>query len=313
MADGALEHRCQGAAARITLLVGGGIRKLGRVTRSKALIALAGQIVESLPPELGAEAFVTGSVSRGLADEWSDVELMLATDAVPPLERCLRWWGGEVLTSGRDGAAIWIDGVRGGTKVEMWWQAYGWIDEEIDEILAGHVRDPGRLTLADAYLRAVAIRSEGRLAVWQGRLHDYPEALREGLIREAAAIWDVRRASLGMAYRNDRLPLETAIVEQLKRTLRILFAVNRLWEPQWKWIRQLVDSLDSKPPRLVERIDEALLAADSLGALRASLELTRDSLALVPAGIDVAGPRAGVERLLADLTPFVDRSGTGVG
>jgi len=73
--------------------------------------------------------------------------------------------------------------------------------------------------------------------------------------------------------------------------------VKRRWEPRWKWIARLAESVEAKRRRLAERIDQALLAPDPREALRALLELTRETLALVPPRIDLAGARAGVERV----------------
>ena len=56
------------------------------MTRSEKLLGLARQIVDALPPDVVEEAGVTGSVSRGVADDVSDIELLLVTPAPLSLE-----------------------------------------------------------------------------------------------------------------------------------------------------------------------------------------------------------------------------------
>ena len=60
--------------------------------------------------------------------------------------------------------------------------------------------------------------------------------------------------------------------------LRIVFALNRAWEPDWKRLPEIVAPLAVKPERLAERIDEALREVDIVSAR----ELVRDTLALAP-------------------------------
>ena len=85
--------------------------------------------------------------------------------------------------------------------------------------------------------------------------------------------------------------------------LRIVFAVNRRWEPpRWKWLEHYASRLEVAPPALAERVVAPLLERDGLVAVRAMHELLRDALAIVPAEIDVASARRGTDCRLADLT-----------
>ena len=57
-------------------------------TRSDELLASAGRLVAGIPVEVAPEVVVTGSVSRGVADDVSDVEMLLVTDELVDLATC---------------------------------------------------------------------------------------------------------------------------------------------------------------------------------------------------------------------------------
>ena len=54
----------------------------GVTGRSSELRDLAQRIVDELPPEVAEEVVLTGSVSRGVADELSDIEMLVVTPAI---------------------------------------------------------------------------------------------------------------------------------------------------------------------------------------------------------------------------------------
>jgi hypothetical protein len=77
--------------------------------------------------------------------------------------------------------------------------------------------------------------------------------------------------------------------------LRIVFALNRTWEPSWKRLPDAVEPLAVKPPRLAARIDEALAAND----LRQTRRLAREVLELAPDLPCVRQSRAMLDAALA--------------
>ena len=95
-----------------------------------------------------------------------------------------------------------------------------------------------------------------------------------------------------------RLPLSQLLAADMENVLRVLFAVNRTWEPSWKRLPTLVAPLALKPDRLAERIDEALVES----SLRKARELVRDTLALAPDLPRVVLARLRTDELLAELS-----------
>ena len=61
--------------------------------RSEELRALAQRVADALPPDV-VEVVLTGSVSRGVADDVSDVELLVISETLPkelPLDDLQTW------------------------------------------------------------------------------------------------------------------------------------------------------------------------------------------------------------------------------
>ena len=56
--------------------------------KSTELRELAQRVADALPPDVAQEVIVTGSVSRGMADDVSDIEMLVVTPEVLPLETC---------------------------------------------------------------------------------------------------------------------------------------------------------------------------------------------------------------------------------
>ena len=69
--------------------------------------------------------------------------------------------------------------------------------------------------------------------------------------------------------------------------LRIVYALNRVWEPTTKRVAARVGALPIKPDRLAERIEEALTEPDPQRALRIMTELQLETVLLAPSGPNI--------------------------
>ena len=68
--------------------------------KSTELRELAQRVADALPPDVAQEVIVTGSVSRGMADDVSDIEMLVVTPEVLPLETCFEHARAAGLTNG---------------------------------------------------------------------------------------------------------------------------------------------------------------------------------------------------------------------
>ena len=112
---------------------------------------------------------------------------------------------------------------------------------------------------ADALVHSVPLRTTGLLAAWQERLRTYPDEVAAARIEEAALTRGgfAPAGLLTVARPGERLALLERMVDDAARVVRIVFALNRVWQPTHKRLAARLDPLAVKPARLAERIEEA--------------------------------------------------------
>jgi predicted nucleotidyltransferase len=264
--------------------------------RSEELHALAQRVADALPPE-AVEVVLTGSVARGVADDVSDIELLVVTDEQLSLEEAFELahragleerdsWGDPTTPTRR------VFGYLSGQPVETIW----WSRELAEE---GYARGGS----AEALANGVALRTVGLLARWQERLADYPDELAAERIEQAAERWGgFAPAGLLTITRPDCVLARIEwLVDSAQRVLAIICALNRVHPPTAKRLAARVEPLAIKPERLAARIDGALAEADPRRALRGMTELQLETVRLAPGGPNVDRARAWLAAGLAVL------------
>jgi len=262
--------------------------------RNEQLTALAQRVADALPAELAEEVVLTGSVSRGMADEVSDIEMLVVTRAPLELEDCFR----HSRAAGLDELGTWgprggptrrVSGYRGRVPLELIWWPRDYAEEQIEALLAGAMH-----ATADALAHGVSLRTSGRLAAWQERLRAYPSDLAAAQIEQAALPWGgfAPAGLLTLLRPGDRLALTEWMLDGAIRVLTIVFALNRIWRPTTKRLAVRVAALRIKPDRLAERVEEALTEPDPRRALRVMTQLQLDTVLLAPSGPNVDRARA---------------------
>jgi predicted nucleotidyltransferase len=257
--------------------------------RSRQLQDVAQRVADALPLEVAEEVVLTGSVSRGVADEVSDIEMLIVTPEPPELAACyeharaagleeLDTWGPQGTPTQR------VSGYREGVPLELIWWSRDHAEASIDAILGGELPTAG-----DAIANGVALRTSGAHARWQARLSDYPDELAATQIEEAALTWGgfTPAGFLTLARPGERLARTERMMDDAARVLRIVYAVNRVWQPTHKRLAARLAPLAVKPDRLAEQIDEAFSEPDPRRAMLVLTELQSETVALAPDGPNV--------------------------
>jgi predicted nucleotidyltransferase len=264
--------------------------------RSDELLALARRVAETLPPE-AIEVVLTGSVSRGVADDLSDIEMLVVTEDLLSLQEAFELarragleerdsWGDPSTPTRR------VFGYVEGQPVETIW----WSRELAEKLFASGGS-------AEALANGMALRTSGLIARWQEQLADYPDELVAERIEKAAERWGgFAPAGLLTIVRPDCVLARMEwLVDSAQRALAIVFALNRVHPPTAKRLAARVEPLALKPERLAERIEEALAERDPRHALLLMAELQLDTVRLAPSGPNVDRARtwlaAGIEVL----------------
>src|SRR6476661_344361 len=134
--------------------------------RSDELRAVAQRIADALPTSAD-EVVVTGSVSRGVADDVSDIEMLVVTRDELTLDDCfelaaacgltdLGTWGQQGTPTKR------VSGYREGVPIELIWWSRAHAAASVDAIFTCEPSGS-----ADALANGVALRTSGLLAQWQ--------------------------------------------------------------------------------------------------------------------------------------------------
>jgi len=266
------------------------------MSRSEELRALAQRVADGLPPDV-IEVVLTGSVSRGVADDVSDIEMLCVTERPLSLEEAFdlaRLAGLEERDSWGDPSTPTrrVFGYLEDTPVETIW----WSRELAEELFANGGS-------AEAIANGVALRTSGLLPRWQERLADYPDALVGERVEKAAERWGgFTPAGLLTLVRDDvALARMEWLVESAQRVLAIVFALNRQHAPTAKRLSARVAPLAVKPDRLAERIEESLAGQDPRRSLATMTELQLETVRLAPDGPNVARARRWLAEGLAIL------------
>jgi hypothetical protein len=224
-----------------------------------------------------------------MADEVSDIEMLLVTTEPLDLETCfahaerlglerLDTWGPQ------GGPAQRVFGYREGVPIELVWWPRDFAEKSVAALFEG-----APSSAADALVNGVPLRTVGLLARWQEELAQYPDELAAARIEEAALTWGgyAPEGMLTITRPGERLVLVERMVEDANRVLQIVYALNRVWPPTTKRVGARVEDLEVKPERLAERIEQALTEPDPVRALLVMNELQLEAVALAPSGPNV--------------------------
>ena len=192
--------------------------------RNEDLRTLAQRVADALPAELAEEVVLTGSVSRGMADDVSDIEMLVVTREPLELEDCFRL----ARAAGLDELGTWgaqggptrrVSGYRERVPLELIWWPRDYAEEQIEALLAGAMH-----STADALAHGIPLRTSGRLAAWQERLCAYPPKLAAAQIEDAALPWGgfTPAGLLTLIRPGDRLALTEWILDgAIRRGLKV--------------------------------------------------------------------------------------------
>jgi hypothetical protein len=275
------------------------------------LNAVAQRVAAALPAVV-EEAVLTGSVSRGMADHLSDIEMLLVTEVTLDLAKCFqharRAGLTELDTWGIQGTEVSrVFGYYAGVPVETIWWSRGYAETAVAAVVAG---EPS--ATAEALSHGVALRSGGLLQQWQAKLRDYPEAVAAARIEQAAVAWGGFHPTgfLTLARPHERLALVEYLYGDAVRVLSIVYAINRVWQPTSKRLAARVETLPVKPERLAERIGEALTEPDAIRAMLVMCQLQIETVDLAPSGPNVERARQWLREVSEVLQNGVAGSAT---
>jgi hypothetical protein len=232
---------------------------------------------------------VAGSVARGSADRYSDLELDVYWIQTPT--DADRWSVIDAL--GGTAPIVWpysadegewadnyrVDGVDVGVSgfLETWTTAL------IAKVMAGDPALDKQLRLA-AIADGIVLSGAGIVQRWRARIEQYPDRLAVAVATSYLEVdrlgrWHQRAA---LVARDDVVPLRSCIPPVIEMVLGALCAVNSVLiiDPMFKWTDRLVASFTLAPPRLGERL-RAIADGRARDAVALVDELLEETMVIV--------------------------------
>lgn len=227
-------------------------------------VALARDVARTYSP--GARTvLLCGSVARGWADRWSDVEVLVCWDRVPPphVRAGLATAAGAVRRRTYDVATSTNvheeDVVLRGIKVDLAHVATSDVVRVLDDVTRGCDPSPGKHALVAAVRDAVAMSGQDHLAGWQERAAVYPARLRSTMVARHLDLGPHRW--LEMLADRDDVPLLHEVLSRVARSLLgTVLALNSTYAigDSLKWALRVAAEQQIAPPELAARLRRVL-------------------------------------------------------
>lgn len=213
---------------------------------------------------------VAGSVGRGWADEWSDIELDLFWNE-PPTDKdrksVIEAVNGTVeyyypLEDGEWSDAYFVDEL----KFEISSFLVSTLEQYISEVIEQNDDALEKQLRLAALQNSIALYGDDLIQRWRAQIANYPDALAEKIIRENVDFGGWNSVPLALA-RGDLLMAYDLTTKVQKQVMTVLLALNRTYmgHPRGKWLRHFADGMQYKPARLAERISYALREGSEQG------------------------------------------------
>lgn len=250
-----------------------------RLEKGKQIAALYAQ-----NPKLRA-LIVAGSVGRGWADEWSDIELDLFWNEPPTdddRKRVIEAASGTIeyyfpLEGDEWSDAYFVDGL----KIEVSSFLATTIDQYIRAVTEQYDTDTDKQLRFAALQNSIALHGHAQIEQWRVQLARYPDELARRVIANNIEFGGWNGVEM-LFERGDLLLACDLLVKTQKQVMAVLLALNRMWlaHPRGKWLTRVADSMKIKPARLAERMMFALRDGSAQGA-REMHSVIEETFALV--------------------------------
>src|SRR5215831_15492000 len=223
-------------------------------------LALAQQLVPYYyaNPKVAAVA-VAGSVARGFADRFSDLDLAVYWSVAPTdqerKEIIERARGRHVQLVASFGEEVrWLDTYEvDGFAIDVLNVDVETTSRILDDVLERSDPSLSKQRHLATLLSALPLADHSSLlAAWQSRVQVYPRALSVAMVSahlHFPPAWEQEQ----LAERGEQLALYESLCIAQKRLLLVLMGLNCLYHPGWQWADRLMEQMRIAPPKLAQR------------------------------------------------------------
>jgi len=228
-----------------------------------------------------AAVIVSGSMARGHADKYSDIEIGVfwhhaPTDAARQ-EAVARSGGDLVRLYPYDPVYnVWADDVmigrsapnqtKSGVLLEVGHYTTTHIERTLIAVLAQHDADEAKHNLLAGIVDAVALHGSPVVDRWKARAARYPRALAVATIKRHATIDHWWRWEMLLDRKENLMQLYHMFSQVEHKLLHMLLALNRVYFFGFKWLEEVVARLVIAPTNLLFRLQQVYTVPAAEGA-----------------------------------------------
>jgi hypothetical protein len=277
---------------------------------SEYLLKIARRNAEMIAHDPNVAAILLmGSVARGEADRYSDIDTAVYYHEAPTEEQfdhirddAVAAGGALIGGSPETGFAVYQYDA-GGVRCDFAHASLGQWEQDVAAVLERFEADSPLQKVLGGVVEGIPLFGDAIIARLKVKAA-YPDGLRKAMVERHLTFWPTELMRRMMADRGDRLWLTEALVEAQKNILGILMGLNRIYHwGEYKRLDALISRLPIAPQRFAARLRQAQqsepeAAIDAIGALAAeTLSLAARHLP----SIDVTVARKRLDR---PLTPW---------
>ncbi len=226
---------------------------------SKWRLDIARHLAKRISAFLGVQAIVVGgSVARGYADAYSDLEMPVFWESQPgddTRHAIVAALGAEFLY-GYDGPSQEDQLLIRGFQVDLWHATVAAEEVTIDGVLYGYSTDLGDSNFMDTVRACIPLYGEGIIRGWKRRAQEYPDELALRVIREQIAAFQTSQVAIA-AQRDNPTEVYAGLSQLQHAIFLVLLALNRAYFPAFKWMYRVLESMAVKPDDVARRFRRA--------------------------------------------------------
>jgi predicted nucleotidyltransferase len=224
---------------------------------------------------------IGGSVARGYADEYSDLEILIFWEILPSEDTrklIIKELGAEFFRpynheSGEDNLTI------KGFRIDLWHISLQAEEEIIKTVMNDFKIDFGSSNAIDTIRACIPLYGEDIINIWKTKVTEYPKEIMVQSIKEVLETIDISQIDLYL-YRNNMTILYEQIINLQKKIFLILLALNKEFFPTYKWMYKAFKNFIIKPKNIEQRFINAFESSPK-EALKDTIKILKETLDIV--------------------------------
>ena len=248
-----------------------------------------------------ADVLVEGSVARGYADRFSDIDLAVYWSEAPTEKErrdIIKHARGRhvLLVSYNGDEARWSDTYDvGGVNIDVRHVGIEATEHILADVLERCDPSLSKQQHIAALLSALPLSDSSKLTRWQQQAKIYPRELGVAMVRTHLRFRPAWEQEM-LAERNELLILYESFSTVEKQILLVLMGLNHIYYPGWQWSDQLMGHMHIAPHNLASRFKQVfgIVNIDPRASVYQLHDLIEETFSLVEAhlgGVDTTSAR----------------------